>query len=148
MCLFMSFSLRPDHHPVHPLHGWSRAARWPDCDYLPGKAVLLWLTSLPEIPPWIWLLSDCGKEGGTKYQHSQQHQYLHQHKHQHQQAARSQGLSLIILKNVYTRMLCRFAVTCILQMSIPKIANYNLKKWYFSVDLYLKKLSSITWMGW
>lgn len=112
----LSFSIRPDNHPVYPLHGWGGAARRPDCHHLPGKAVLLWLTTLPKIPPWIWLLPHCGEEGGTGHQHSQQHQYLHQYQHQHQQDASSQGQSCfsctLIIQEKLVLHACLDAIGC------------------------------------
>lgn len=88
---------RPDYNPVHTLHGRGGVARWPHRHHLPGKAVLLWIPSFPQIPPWIRLLPHCGEKRGIQHQHSQQHQHLHQHQHQHQQAASPQGLHLFFL---------------------------------------------------
>lgn len=85
---------RPDNYSVHPLHGWGGAAWGPNCHHLPGETMLLWLTSFPEIPPWIWLLPHSCKKGGPKQQHSQQHQCLHQH--QHQQHAYHQGMFFFV----------------------------------------------------
>lgn len=82
-------SIRPDDYSLHPLHGWGRAAWWPHCHHLSRKALLLWLTSLPEIPAWFWILPHSSETGGIKPRYSQQHQRLHQH--QHQQAASPQG---------------------------------------------------------
>lgn len=89
-------SHRSDYNPVHSLHGWGGAARWPDRHHLPGKAVLLWISSLPQIPPWIRLLPHCRQKRRIKHQHSQHYQHQHQHQHQHEQAAPPQGLHWLI----------------------------------------------------